>query len=139
MSREEFLAAIENDKFLEWAEFNGNLYGTPIPRHMGEKDLLLEIDSQGARSIRVLFPDSLIVLLLSPSENSLKDRMRSRGDDDSHIKARLKLAQQEIASAREVANLSVVNSDLDSAVTEIASMIYKARESMRQSQGDTDG
>ncbi len=132
MSREEFQKAIEEDKFLEWAEFNENLYGTPIPSHTSERDLLLEIDSQGAHSIRKLFPFALVVLILSPSEESLEDRMRSRGDDESHIQARLNLADKEIASAKEVADFEVVNSDLDSAVREIASMIYRARESKRK-------
>ncbi len=129
VSRQEFRKAIDEGRFLEWAEFNENLYGTPIPMHMEDKDLLLEIDSQGAHSIRSLFSHALIVLILSPSEESLEDRMRSRGDDESHIQARLSLAAKEIAAAREIADFEVVNSDLDSAVREIASMIYKARES----------
>ncbi|SHE40210.1 Guanylate kinase [Ferrithrix thermotolerans DSM 19514] len=114
---------------MEWAEFNGNLYGTPLPDHQGSTDLLLEIDSQGAHSIKKLFPDSLVVLLLSPSEDSLRERMRQRGDDEAHIDARVRLAKKEIASAREVADYEVINLDLDRAVAEIASMIYKARES----------
>lgn len=128
-SRSDFEVAASAGRFLEWAEFNGNLYGTPLPETSEREDLLLEIDAQGACSVRKLDPSAIIFLLLPPSEEALVERMSGRGDPQSHIDQRVSLARREIDLARAVADYEIVNREVDEAVAEIASIIEGARNS----------
>lgn len=130
-SRSDFEAAIRAGIFLEWAEFNGNLYGTPLPETSEETDHLLEIDAQGASSVRQLDPSAIIFLLLPPNEEALVERMSGRGDPQSHIDQRISLARREIDLARVVADHEIVNREVDEAVAQIASIIEEARNSRR--------
>jgi guanylate kinase len=123
-----FRQKIEAGGFLEWAEFLGHLYGTPLPEPTSGQDVLLEIDLQGARQVRKLDPSSLVILLVAPSPEVQAARLRSRGDDEAHIKARLELGAREEQEGRELADHVVVNDDLERAVGEILSIVEKERE-----------
>jgi guanylate kinase len=101
VSRQEFEAMIERDEFLEWAEVFGNYYGT----HRGileeaqarGKDLVLDIDVQGARQLKCRIPEAVTVFILAPSRQILAQRLRARGEDqESVIERRLKEAAEEI-------------------------------------------
>lgn len=128
VDRPTFEARIAEGGFLEWAEFNGELYGTPTPTGMPEgTDLLLEIDVQGAAQVLRAVPDALFVLLVAPSEQVQAERLRRRGDPPEQIERRLALAREEVAAARGLGAIEVVNDDLDRTVEELARLVREAR------------
>ncbi|MDA8262182.1 MAG: guanylate kinase, partial [Actinomycetota bacterium] len=124
-----FKAAVEADGFLEWAWFLDNLYGTPLPgaEYVGcDKHILLEIDVQGAAQVRERVPSAVIVVLEPPSQEELRRRLQGRGDDNAHVAARLRLAAEEIKAALSIGARSVVNDDLDHAVSAVAEIFRTA-------------
>jgi guanylate kinase len=110
-------------RFLEWAEFLGHRYGTPLPDPPPGRDVLLEIDLQGARQVRDRHPDALVVLLLPPSPEVQAERLRHRGDDDAEIARRLAKGAEEERDGRALTPYVVVNQDLDQAVSEVAGIL----------------
>ncbi len=131
VSRLEFLRAVDQGKFLEWAEYLGNLYGTPAPDPLDQDDLILEIDLQGAKSIKENYPSSLVIAIEPPSLGELASRMRSRGDSDDHVTHRLAIAEEEISLARNLADEVVVNADSRAAVLTVAKIISRERAARR--------
>lgn len=124
VDRARFERMIAEGAFLEWAVFNDNYYGTlrdPVDRALAAgKDVLLEIDVQGARQIRRLRPDARMVFVAPPSLEELRRRLQGRGDTSpTEIDAKIEIARSEMAAAEELFDLVVVNSDLDQAVGEI--------------------
>jgi guanylate kinase len=119
------------DGFFEWAEFLGNLYGTPITGPVPGRDLLLEIDLQGAREVRRLRPDATLVLLLPPSAQVQAERLRGRGDDAGHIARRLAEGAEEERQGRELADFVVVNDTVAQAVADVASILGDRRSGAR--------
>ena len=85
LSREEFLNCVENNEFLEWAEFSGNLYGTQkqyiIEKLEAGKNLILEIDTQGALNVKKIMPEALLIFILPPSIKELESRLRGRNTE----------------------------------------------------------
>src|SRR3954470_8786814 len=100
-SREEFEILIEQGKLLEYAQFVGNYYGTPVD-YVREtldagKDVFLEIEVKGARQVREKFPDGLFIFLMPPSLSELKNRIVTRGTEtEDIINNRLNVAKEEI-------------------------------------------
>jgi len=131
VDRATFEEAIADNRFLEWAEFHGNLYGTPIPEAPNGSDVLLEIEVQGAEQIRRQVPDAAIFLILPPSIKLLEDRLRGRGDQEEHVFLRLSSAPQELAKGRELADYEVVNDDIERATNEIISILEELRQLRR--------
>lgn len=128
IERDQFQDLIDNEALLEWAEYNGNLYGTPSrpirAANEAGKDVLLEIEIQGARQIREKRPDALMFFVLPPSMAILERRLRSRGDTlDDDVIERLQIAQREIDDAPNLFDHLIVNDDLERASTEIANLI----------------
>jgi guanylate kinase len=127
LGREEFRRLIEAGEFVEWAEVHGELYGT-LRRETERwlkagKNVLLDIDVQGGRSVRKVYPDGVFIFLLPPSLASLEERLRGRGtDSDERIRLRLDNALREINLVREYA-YAVVNDDLGAALNKVASII----------------
>ena len=115
--------------FLEFDEFLGNLYGTPVPDTLDDPDhdLLLEINVQGAEQVRRHQPDALVVLLVAPSREVQEARLRARGDDDEHVAQRLAIADAEEVKGRALADAVIVNDDLGRAVAEVAGIIARRR------------
>ncbi len=134
VARDAFEAHARAGGFVEWAEFLGNLYGTPVPRPPTGCDVLLEIDVQGAEQVRRQRPDALLVLLAPPSPDVQAARLRGRGDPEEHVSRRLAAGTAELATGRTLADAVVVNDELDRAVTEIAAII-----ACRRRQGRTAG
>ena len=106
VSREEFERLIDRGHFAEWALVHGNYYGTPLQAtqkllQAGE-DVLFDIDVQGARQLRQSLPDSVLVFILPPGREELKQRLERRGTDDlEQIGRRLAAAEAELAAAPE--------------------------------------
>jgi len=111
--------------FYEWAEFLGNLYGTPV------SDPVPGCDIQGAREVRRLRPDATLVLLLPPSPEDQAERLRGRGDNEEHIARRLAEGVDEERQGREIADAVVVNSTVAQATADVASILGSRRSGTR--------
>jgi guanylate kinase len=123
---------VSRGELLEWAEvFHGNRYGTPArwvddQRDAG-RDVILEIDVQGAAQVKERAPDAVLVLLAPPSLDDLESRLRGRGtEDDGSIAERLEAAERELAQATWFDHV-VVNDDLERATGEVAAIIERSR------------
>ena len=112
-----------NGGFLEWAEYVGNLYGTPLPDPPPGCDVILVIEVQGARQVLERVPSAVMVLVVPPSREVQEKRLRHRGDTDEHVQKRLRVADEEERVGRELAHHVVVNDDLDRAVGEVAGIL----------------
>lgn len=101
ITREQFEQMIEDGKLLEWAEYVGNYYGTPID-YVQEtinagKDIILEIEVQGAQKVRNVFPEGVFIFLAPPSLKELRDRIVGRGTEtEDIINERMTVAKEEI-------------------------------------------
>ncbi len=124
VDRATFEAAVADGRFLEWAEVvPGQFSGTPLPEPLPGTDLVLEINVDGARQVKDLRPDAVVVLIVAPSEADQEARMRSRGDTDEQIARRVALGREEERIGRTLADHVVVNDDLDRAVREVAGIL----------------
>jgi len=126
-----FLAMRERGEFLESAEVHGNRYGTSkqviLDAVKRGEDLILEIDWQGARQVRALYPDCIGIFILPPSIEELERRMRARGQDsDAVIRRRVQNAKGEMDHAGEF-DYAIINKDFDTARRELAGIIQKER------------
>ena len=126
-SRAAFEGLVAAGGLLEWAEFAGNLYGTPrgpVERHLAEgRPVLLEIELEGARQVRHSFPAALQVFLAPPSFAELERRIRGRGTDaEEAIARRLARAGVELEAAAEF-DAVVVNDDLERALAELEGLM----------------
>ena len=126
-TKEEFEKMISEDALVEYACYCGNYYGTPSAyveeqRNAG-RDVILEIEIQGALKIREKFPDALLLFVMPPSAKVLKERLIGRGTESSEIiEARLKRAAAE-AEGVENYDYMLVNDDLEVCVEEMHSLI----------------
>ena len=127
VDRTTFDEAITRDTFLEWAEFHGNLYGTPRLSAPDGEDVLLEIEVQGAEQVLAQRPDAAVFLILPPSMERLEEGLRTRGDDEAHVVDRLSSAPFELERGHELASYVVVNDDLERATKEILSILEELR------------
>ena len=127
VSREKFEQHLAEDGFLEHAEFLGNYYGTPVPDPPPGCDVLLEIEVQGARQVRALDADAVLILLEAPSFEHQLERLRGRGDPEEKVQQRLAKGTEEVEAATELDAHRVVNDTVDNAVVEIQKLIETAR------------
>jgi len=131
ITREDFEERIKNNAMLEYAEYCGNYYGTPKKeieemREIG-KNVLLEIEVQGAMKVREICPDAVFVFILPPSVNELERRLRKRGTEtDEVIAERVSQAKGELAFAEKY-DYVVVNNALEDAICDFRAVI-KAEE-----------
>jgi guanylate kinase len=132
VDEETFGAIADAGGFLEWAEIFGHRSGTPADdvaaaREEGS-DVLLEVDVQGARSVREKAPDAVLIFLQPPSEEELERRLRERGTEDpSDLGLRLTEAKREMDAAPEFDHM-VVNDQVDRAVEEVLAIIKASKE-----------
>lgn len=131
ISRDEFLKMIENNELLEYNEYCGNFYGTPI-KPVNDciengQEILLELDVNGAYNVRKKCNDCFSIFIMPPSFEALKARLVGRGTEtDEAIEKRLKAAKDEIERANEY-DYIVVNDVLSEAVADIATIIKSER------------
>jgi guanylate kinase len=128
VDRETFEAKIARDGFLEWVEFLGNYYGTPVPSAPEGNDVLFEIEVQGAQAIKTKYPEAVLIFIEPPSRQHQEERLRSRGDTDENIEKRLRKAEAEEAIGHEIADHIVINDELDRAVAEVAGIVERHRQ-----------
>lgn len=126
-TREQFLDMIENDQLLEYAEYVNNFYGTPrdfVEQTINQgKDIILEIEVQGALKVKEKFPEGVFVFLLPPSLDELKDRIEGRGtENQATINHRMMVAEGEL-SLIEHYDYAVVNDEIELACERIQSII----------------
>ena len=127
ISDEKFKDMIDKKEFLEWAQFAGNYYGTPLST-VNEKIekgfiVLLEIEVEGAKQIKEKFPEALSIFLLPPSKAELEKRIRNRGTEkEEAIDRRLTRADYEIASSDEF-DFVLTNHDVDETVKGVFKII----------------
>jgi guanylate kinase len=134
ISREEFFRRLENDDFLEYAQVYDDYYGTPkypaLSYLFEGKDVLLEIDIQGALQIRYQYPEALLIFLLPPDGPTLRQRLNDRGRDrPEDIEKRFRAARREIQMAKgsRIFDNMVINDRLDRALDEITKIIQSER------------
>lgn len=131
VTREEFEENIKNGNFLEYAEYNGNYYGTPkhkINEYLDKGiDVILIIEIQGALQIKELIPEALFIFIMPPSMIELKNRLINRGtDSQDKIISRFKTAYQEINEVTKY-NYVVVNDEIEKAVEKVNSILLAER------------
>ena len=130
-SREEFLKMIDEGEFLEWAEFCGNCYGTPKKPAMEKlnlgKDVILEIETDGAMQVKKNFPESITIFIAPPSVDTLEERLKGRGTEtDEVIKTRIEKAKCELKLIKDY-DYVVVNDILEDAIHSIETIIKAER------------
>jgi guanylate kinase len=125
--RAAFERRIADGGFLEWTEFLGNYYGTPSPEPAPGADVVLEIEVDGARQVKALRPDALLIFVLPPSRDEQERRLRGRGDAADTVIARLQKAEHEEPIGRALADHVVVNDDLHETIAEMLAIIEQAR------------
>jgi guanylate kinase len=126
-----FLAMRERGEFAEWAEVHGNFYGTSrswLEQRMQEgRDILLEIDWQGAQQMRRQFPEAVSIFVLPPSIAELERRLRARGSDSEDVIARrVAAAYGEMRHVDEF-DFVIINNDLDVALGELKAAVCASR------------
>lgn len=131
LTKEEFEKKIENNELLEYAQYNGNYYGTP-KEHIEEKlasgiDVLLEIEVQGALKVKELVPEAICIFIMPPSMNELKKRLVGRGTEDKEkVLGRFKTAYKEINEVTSY-NYVVINDEVKNAVEKIAAILLSEK------------
>jgi len=132
ISEEEFRQRIAQGLFLEYAEVYGHLYGTPKDKVdealRSGRSVILEIDVQGAKQVKRIYKDAVMIFIFPPSQKKLAERMKSRGRDDAQsAEDRLEGASGEIAAAWQYYKHMVINEDLQQAVNEVIEIIRQSQ------------
>ena len=129
--RSAFRAMVARGEFFEWAEVHGNLYGTSRraieDRLARGEDVVLEIDWQGALQIKQLFAHAVLIFILPPSWDELRQRLRRRGEDgDEVIAVRMANAREEVAQARHF-DYVIINSLFETALFDLKTVVHSQR------------
>lgn len=134
IDKTEFYRRLDNDEYLEYAHVYGAYYATPkhptLDLLAEGKDVLLEIDVQGALQVRDAFPEAVLIFILPPDEQTLLQRLTDRGRDaPEDIQKRFRAAKREIAMARgsRAFDHMIINDNLEKAVDQIITIIHLKR------------
>lgn len=131
LTRDEFLEKIDREEFLEYAEYNGNYYGTP-KEHIEERlakgiDVILEIEVQGALKVKEIVPEAICIFIMPPSMKELKKRLVGRGTESKEkVLSRFKTAYQEINNVTRY-NYVVTNDDVENAVAKMSAILVSEK------------
>lgn len=131
ITKEEFEEKILNNEFLEYAEYSGNYYGTPREKINEQlqsgKDVILEIEIQGALKVKELVPEALFIFIMPPTMKELKKRLENRKTEtEEKILKRFKRAYQEINEVTKY-NYVVVNDEIENAVNKVNAILLAER------------
>jgi guanylate kinase len=126
-TRAAFEERIARDGFLEWTEFLGNYYGTPHPEPTAGRDIVLEIELQGAQQVRRQHPEAFLIFVMPPSREEQQRRLRGRGDAEDKVLARLRKAEEEEPVGKAIADVVVVNDDLERTIDDMLVLIDAER------------
>lgn len=134
----EFEQLVAEDKFLEWAEFAGNRYGTPrtwVEHELRQgRDVILEIEVQGAKQVKAKFPNAVLIFLSPPSWDALASRLKGRKTESAPmVQLRLAKARQELRE-RGLFDYEVVNDNIEDAVTNLTYIVYAERCRIRETE-----
>lgn len=137
VTKERFQEMIDNNEFLEYAHYVSNSYGTPrqyVEDRMNEgKDVILEIECQGALNVKRIFPEALLVFVTPPTVEEVYNRLRKRGTETEEvIMSRMRRGQEEAEIIKEYDYL-LVNDDLDMCVVTLNGIVNGARYSVSRS------
>lgn len=126
-----FQGMVDRDEFFEWAEVHGNRYGTSRvairDRLERGEDVVLEIDWQGAQQIKALFPHAVLIFILPPSWEELRQRLQRRGEDEPQvIEQRMANARVEIAQARHF-DFVIINALFETALFDLKTVVHSQR------------
>ncbi len=127
VTRNEFETHRDRGGFLEWTEFLGNYYGSPVPDASSGRDIVLEIEVDGAQQVKAVHPEATLIFVLPPSRDEQRRRLVGRGDPDDKVQQRLRKAEEEEPIGRALADVVVVNDDLDQTVGEMMDIIAARR------------
>lgn len=131
VSKEEFQTSIDNNEFLEWAEFSGNFYGTKksfVEKTLNKGiDVILEIEVQGAAQVKQKMPDAVSIFIMPPSVEELEARLRGRHtESEEAIQKRLHEANREIEAGKSF-DYRIVNDNLDDALKRLQDVFDSER------------
>lgn len=120
LTNEEFKTSIDNNEFLEWAEFSGNFYGTKktfVEKCLdNNENLILEIDTKGALNVKSIMPNAILIFIAPPSLEELESRLRGRNTEtEEAIQKRLASIKLEIENSKQF-DYTIVNDEVDNAV-----------------------
>ncbi|MBT9488002.1 MAG: guanylate kinase [Rubrivivax sp.] len=126
-----FRAMVDRGEFFEWAQVHGNLYGTSRTaiqaRLEGGDDVVLEIDWQGALQMKTIFPHAVLIFILPPSWDELRQRLKRRGEDGPEVIAtRMHNAREEVAQARHF-DFVIINSLFETALFDLKTVVHSQR------------
>ena len=128
LSQEEFARRIKEDDFLEYDEHFGNFYGTPksfVAETLKSKSVIMEIDVVGALNAKKAFPETVLVMIVPPSVEELKRRLKGRNSEtDEQIENRLARMEYELSHKDEY-DYVIVNDDLETAIAEVEAIFDK--------------
>lgn len=127
VTHDQFREHIAAGGFLEWTEFLGNLYGTPMPKAPEGKDIVLEIEVDGAQQVKKLHADALLLFVLPPTREEQKARLVGRGDAKQKVAQRLRKAEDEEPVGKALADFVLINDDLAVTVAEMLDLIARER------------
>ncbi|MEA2023014.1 MAG: guanylate kinase [Actinomycetota bacterium] len=128
VNQDAFSDLVRSGGMLEWAEYGGYRYGTPRAPVVDLLDrgvhVVLDIENDGAHQVKQAYPMAVLVFLMPPSRDELERRLRSRGDTTDHdIERRLGVADEQILDAREHYDHLVVNDELETAISQVVSIL----------------
>ncbi len=126
-TKEDFLRRIENNLMLEYAQYNGNFYGTPkdyVEQTVAQgKNIILEIEVQGVEQVKKLIPEAVSIFIMPDKSGVIEHRLRKRGtEDEQTIQNRLKIALSEMKQAHKY-DYIVINGELERCIEDIKSVI----------------
>ena len=130
ISKDEFLSRIDKGEFLEYSEHFGNYYGTPlsfVKETLKTKDVVLEIDVNGALEVKKAYPEAVLIMVVPPTIEELKNRLIGRGTESiEKIEERIKRVEYELEK-KKYYDYTVINDNLQDAVKEIEGVMLKEK------------
>lgn len=135
LTRENFESMIENEQLIEWAEYVGNYYGTPrkyVEEQLRDgKDVILEIEIQGALHVKEQFPEALLLFITPPSAKELYNRLNKRGTETEDVIGKRMSRACEEAACMENYDYLVVNDKLEECVEKVNDIIQREHDSIK--------